>query len=77
MKRTWIILLAIAVALAIALPAGAKKPEKPDRRAPGFAQSRVRSTTSYSSPRPSAQSNLGSTPCIPPIPRSVTCCAPR
>lgn len=30
MKRTWIILLAIAVALAIALPAGAKKPDKPD-----------------------------------------------
>jgi hypothetical protein len=30
MKRIWIILLAIAVALAIAVPAGAKKPDKPD-----------------------------------------------
>lgn len=29
MKRTWIVLLAVAVALAIALPAGAKKPDKP------------------------------------------------
>lgn len=30
MKRIWIILLAVAVALTIALPAGAKKPDKPD-----------------------------------------------
>jgi hypothetical protein len=30
MKRIWIILLAVSVALVIALPAGAKKPDKPD-----------------------------------------------
>jgi hypothetical protein len=36
MKRTWIILLAVAVALAIALPAGAKKPDKPDKPGTGF-----------------------------------------
>ena len=36
MKRTWIILLAIAVALAIALPAGAKKPDKPKEPDGGF-----------------------------------------
>jgi hypothetical protein len=36
MKTIWIILLAIAVALAIALPAGAKKPEKPDKPDTGF-----------------------------------------
>lgn len=30
MKRIWIILLAVAVAFAIALPAGAKKPDRPD-----------------------------------------------
>jgi hypothetical protein len=36
MKRIWIILLAIAVALAIALPAGAKKPEKPPKPDGGF-----------------------------------------
>lgn len=36
MKRTWIVLLAVAVALAIAMPAGAKKPDKPDEPATGF-----------------------------------------
>ena len=36
MKRTWIILLAVSLALAIALPAGAKKPEKPKEPGGGF-----------------------------------------
>jgi hypothetical protein len=36
MKRTWIILLAVAVALTIALPAGAKKPEEPKELGGGF-----------------------------------------
>ncbi len=36
MKRIWIVLLAVAVALAIVLPAGAKKPDKPDKPNTGF-----------------------------------------
>jgi hypothetical protein len=32
MERIWIVLLAVAVAFAIVLPAGAKKPDKPDGR---------------------------------------------
>ena len=36
MKRTWIVLLVVAVALAIALPAGAKKPDKSDKPTTGF-----------------------------------------
>jgi hypothetical protein len=36
MKRTWIILLAVAVAFAMALPAGAKKPEEPKEPGGGF-----------------------------------------
>lgn len=34
MKRTWIMLLAVAMALVIALPAGAVKPDKPDKPEP-------------------------------------------
>jgi hypothetical protein len=36
MKRIWIVLLAVAVALAIVLPAGAKKPDKPGKPDTGF-----------------------------------------
>jgi hypothetical protein len=36
MKRIWIILLAVAVALAIALPAGANRPDRPVKPGTGF-----------------------------------------
>lgn len=34
MKRFWFVLLAVAVALAMAVPAGAKKPDNPDKPPP-------------------------------------------
>jgi len=36
MRRFWIALLAVALALVVALPAGAKKPDRPDKPDTGF-----------------------------------------